>query len=312
MSRPNFDFPGFNDLEGFITLLSDTRAIFKEEPNYQELPLDRPIVFVGDTHGDIETTEQIFDMFFGTHLIAILGDYVTRAPVEHGSIKNIHYLFEVKRSHPEDLILLRGNHETPDHAGIIEIMLDLREFGVDAWRNTSSTLYGTFSDMPYVVSTENGLLGLHGGLPDIKSVRGLKLVPKGIEGFPNNGEGLPAHYQTALQILWNDHVATDEPLITLDGSKKEKGNSVYNYSRHTGRLYNQHHFNNVMSLLGKNVLVRGHDYNEKGYAFDDRLLTIFSASKFVNHGNLKGKYVAVMDDPQKELKTAKELRIVQL
>jgi len=35
MSRPNFDFPGFNDLEGFITLLSDTRAIFKEESSGQ-------------------------------------------------------------------------------------------------------------------------------------------------------------------------------------------------------------------------------------------------------------------------------------
>ena len=140
----------------------------------------------------------------------------------------------MKKFHPEDIILLRGNHETPDHRGVRELYFDLRNFGDDCVLDLANTTYTVFADLPYVVSTENGLLGLHGGLPDIRSVDDLILIPKGIQGFPDGGKGLQSGHQIASQIVWNDHVPNREPLIYGAGIYKEEGDSVRNHRREIG------------------------------------------------------------------------------
>ena len=63
-----------------------------------------------------------------------------------------------------------------------------------------------------------------------------------------------------------------------------------------------------MNLLNKKVLVRGHNYNLKGYSLNNKVLTIFSSKIYAEYGNLKGIYVAI-SDPQKEIKDALDLRI---
>jgi len=63
-----------------------------------------------------------------------------------------------------------------------------------------------------------------------------------------------------------------------------------------------------MSLLGKKVLVRGHNQNLKGYSLNNKVLTVFSSRRYTNYGNLKGAYVAILD-PQKEINNALDLKI---
>src|SRR3989338_7787459 len=99
------------DENEFGDVLLRAKDRLAKEPSLIELPSSRPIVFVGDTHGDIESTEEVLRRFLGNHLIVFLGDYVDRAPAEGSSTYNLMRVLKEKTEHPESIVLLRGNHE---------------------------------------------------------------------------------------------------------------------------------------------------------------------------------------------------------
>lgn len=70
-------------------------------------------IFVGDTHGDFEASNIIWDSFGdevrdGDTYLVFLGDYVDRGSQ---SRKNIKFLLSKKEEVPEGLVLLLGNHD---------------------------------------------------------------------------------------------------------------------------------------------------------------------------------------------------------
>ncbi|MBT5022376.1 hypothetical protein HOK51_03345 [Candidatus Woesearchaeota archaeon] len=302
MNRFLPDIPGYNEPEQYLDFIKKASTIFETEPSLIELPLNKPIAFVGDTHGDFETTEKVYNMFSGSHLLVFLGDYIDRAPKENGSIKNISYLLQKKIENPRDIILLRGNH---DVASIPltwppEFYVSLAKFEKDYVLPISSVYDMTFSSMPYVATTKNGIIGLHGAIPQIKSIDDLVNLPKGIVDSKDN--------KLIDDLLWSD----------LDHEEKygmgEAGfipNEQRSRTGSKGIIINEKYFEEKMKLLEKNVLLRGHDALAKGYCFNNRVLTIFTSEKYIDKGNMKGVFVALMKDPQKEIKTAKDLTIIQ-
>ncbi|HEC80878.1 MAG TPA: hypothetical protein ENI42_00415, partial [Thermoplasmatales archaeon] len=85
--------------------------LFRKEKALCELN-GKTIVFVGDTHGDFETTKAVIKRFFDTDHLVFLGDYIDREPIRWGAIYNIIYLLFLKQRYPEKIILLKGNHES--------------------------------------------------------------------------------------------------------------------------------------------------------------------------------------------------------
>src|SRR3989338_599417 len=279
-----------------IQLLDNTSSIFANEPNYKTLGEDKPIVFIGDTHGDFETTKKIVKKFGETHLLVFLGDYVDRAPEGQCSLNNICYLLELKEKNHANIEMLRGNHEFPEifyYYGFGNEIYEIYE-NEDLLNN----FIELFSQMPYVVTTKNGLIGLHGGLPNISSIDELRNIPKGIKHY--------SHHKIVSQIVWNDNLK--------DGASQKDGIffSERDFKLDEAFLYGEPYFSKQMEILGKNVLVRGHDYQAKGFNLNKKVLTIFTSRMYADYGSLKGVYVAVMDDPKKEIKTAKDLRIEQI
>ena len=83
--------------------------LLEKEPRLIQLPSQGKAVFVGDTHGDLEATQEIVHRYLRKpYRIVFLGDYVDRG--EH-SEENIHYLLQLKSEHPDQIFLLAGNHE---------------------------------------------------------------------------------------------------------------------------------------------------------------------------------------------------------
>jgi len=275
-----------------IEILDDAKEIFKKEPNYLVLKDNKPIVFVGDTHGDFKTTEEIIQRFFEAHRLVFLGDYVDRATSELGSVKNITYLLRLKTEKPEDLIMLRGNHEFRDVFMWHGFSYELQKANLE---NLQEPFEDVFSQLPYTAVTESGLIALHGGLPNISSLDELKNLPKGVTDDYDN--------RVISHIVWNDNVHKDL------SPKGFQPNIMRGCSDEHVLMYDESFFNEKMNIIGKNVLVRSHDYYAKGLSFHDRLLTLFSSRKYAKKGPLKGVFVAIMDNPKKEIKTAKELRI---
>jgi protein phosphatase len=281
-----------------FSLLEQAYFILQEEPNCIAVKSDTPMLFVGDTHGDYDTTEAVFSRFLGTHRLVFLGDYVDRASKHLGSFRNITFALEQKVKHPETVHLLRGNHEFADIFNVYgfgEELVSMKE-GQAMYQSFKRA----FAAMPYVVETENGLIGLHGGMPNIKARAELQKLPKGLDLWSDN--------RTISQIVWNDNVLDSKAKVGDQGIK----NSPRGGSLNSLFVYGEPFFSQKMNLIGKQVLVRGHDYDAKGYGLDDRILTIFTSQRYAYDGRLKGVYVAVMDDPQKELNTAKDLKVVWL
>ncbi|HEC92676.1 MAG TPA: serine/threonine protein phosphatase, partial [Candidatus Atribacteria bacterium] len=67
------------------------------------------IIFVGDTHGDLEASEKVIKKYLKpANKIVFLGDYIDRGP---HSKENLDYLLEQKEKFPNQIYLCGGNHE---------------------------------------------------------------------------------------------------------------------------------------------------------------------------------------------------------
>src|SRR5512139_2495724 len=90
-------------------LVDKVSKILEKEARLIHLPSQGKVVFVGDTHGDLDASQQVIHRYFKKpYHIVFLGDYVDRG---NYSEENIEYLLELKLEHPEEIFLLVGNHE---------------------------------------------------------------------------------------------------------------------------------------------------------------------------------------------------------
>ena len=83
--------------------------------------------------------------------------------------ENIQYLLGLKLEHPEEIFFLAGNHE-----GFMAKQFHPSNF----WSSISfeeRERYGRlFSKFPLAATTQNGILALHGALPDLESLEEMK------------------------------------------------------------------------------------------------------------------------------------------
>ncbi|MBC7099953.1 hypothetical protein H5T52_12770 [Candidatus Bipolaricaulota bacterium] len=59
-----------------FSLAAEFRKVLEKEPRLIRLPPERTTVFVGDTHGDREATEEVLRRYFDElHVLVFLGDF---------------------------------------------------------------------------------------------------------------------------------------------------------------------------------------------------------------------------------------------
>ncbi len=235
-------------------LIEKVGKILEKEPRLIHLPSEGKAVFVGDTHGDLDATEQVIHQYLKKpYRIVFLGDYVDRGDY---SEENIRYLLQLKLEHPDEIFLLAGNHEG----------YQVREFyPVNFWRSLSNKereTYGIiFSKFPLCATSQNGILALHGALPELNSVEEMNQVGLG-----------DANWE---KMVWGDFVESEiEILGDLWGRPQ------------FGRLY----FERMMERYQKQVLVRSHQPHAPLTMFNKRCITIFTS-----HAYLPIRTVAIAD-----------------
>ncbi|HUL38048.1 MAG TPA: metallophosphoesterase family protein [Thermodesulfobacteriota bacterium] len=246
-------------------LFEKAGSVLEKEPRLIHLPSLGKTVFVGDTHGDLDASQQIIRQYLKKpYHIVFLGDYVDRG---HDSRENIQYLLGLKWEHPEEIFLLAGNHE-----GFM-----VKEFyPCNFWSSISSKEkeeYGLlFSKLPLAASTGNGLLALHGALPDLKSLEEMNQIELGDENWD--------------RVVWADFVENEmEILGDLWGRPQ------------FGRAY----FERLMERYQKQVLIRSHQPHAPLTMFKKRCITIFTS-----HAYLPIRTIAIVD-LEKEIRTAEDV-----
>jgi len=210
-----------------------------------EIKKAKKIIFVGDTHGDLEASQKVIKEFLKPqNKIVFLGDYVDRGPF---SKENLNFLLEQKEKFPDQIFLLQGNHE-----GHRILKFSPAEF----WESLTKKEYTTFStiveNMGLALVAKN-IIALHGALPEIEKIEDFEKIEIGDENW--------------FRICWGDFL--DEP-------GEELGVDPFTGRPQFGRDY----FFKLMEKFNKKVLVRSHQPNAPKFMFDDRCLTIFSSSAY--------------------------------
>jgi predicted MPP superfamily phosphohydrolase len=256
------------------SLLTQVEVRFEQEGKLIKLESGR-VVFVGDTHGDLEATRTVIARFLNAeNKIVFLGDYVDRGPK---SAENLNLLLRLKLEHSDNLFLLMGNHE-----GQRAISFQPADF----WEGLNQALHELYarvlSKMPLAVSTPNGIIALHGALPDVENLEDIDNIEFGSRQWQ--------------QITWGDWQEGDGRYLGDD--------------RLTGRpQFGQAWFDEMMSRFEKNVLIRSHQPHARQAMYGRRCLTIFTSSAY--QGLIPQRTIAIAD-LEREVETLDDLVIEAL
>jgi predicted phosphodiesterase len=242
------------DIEKCLEMVT---SIFDKEKALIELKSD--IAFIGDTHGDFETTKSVVKQFFNAEHLVFLGDYIDREPMKWGSIYNITYLLLLKCRYPEKIILLKGNHEC--NYIIPCLPYEFEEEIIDRFgsSNLHKKYVEVFMSMPLIVLANN-VFAAHGGILKRTDLEQLRKIDK------NDSVAIES-------LVWSDPVLSH----TFRGA---------------GNPFNEDDLTKFLDEINARVFIRGHDYNTLGFAiYRNRCLTIFTSRRYKEMGN-KGILVA--------------------
>jgi predicted phosphodiesterase len=251
----------------FEELVDKASKILEKESRLIQLPSQGKVVFVGDTHGDLEASQQVMQRYLRKpYRIVFLGDYVDRGD---DSEENIQYLLGLKLEHPEEIFFLAGNHE-----GFMVKQFHPSSF----WSSISfeeRERYGRlFSKFSLAATTQNGVLAVHGALPDLESLEEISRIELGDENWD--------------RVVWGDFVEKEvEFLGDLWGRPQ----------------FGQPYFERMMERYQKRVLVRSHQPHAPTVMFHNRCVTIFTS-----HAYLPIRKI-VIADLEKEIRDAKDITI---
>lgn len=210
-----------------------------------EIKKAKKVVFVGDTHGDLEASQKVIKEYLKPgNKIVFLGDYVDRGPY---SKENLDFLLEIKAKKPNQIYLLQGNHE--GHR-------ILKFSPADFWESLNKTDYKKYSSIvekfPLAAITKD-IIALHGVLPNVKNLEEINKIKLGSEKW--------------RQITWGDFL-------------NEKGEYL-GTDPFTGRpQFGQDYFLKTMKRFRKKVLIRSHQPTSPLFMFDNQCLTIFTSSAY--------------------------------
>ncbi len=232
-------------------------------------------LIIGDLHGDLKSLLNILYNSAFTQKLAenkdstliFLGDYGDRGP---HSAEVFYIILKLKLAFPEQVILLRGNHEGPEDlkASPHDLPLQFQARFKENWKTAYYEIRELFGCLYNAVLVEERYLMIHGGLSaNINSVTDLARAHL-------------THPETELleDLLWSD---PNEIIKTVSLS-----------SRGAGKFFGRSVTENVLNKIGVKVLIRGHEQCKNGFKLNHngKVLTLFSR-KGAPYYNAYGAYL---------------------
>lgn len=251
-------------------------------------PLGEALV-IGDLHGDLESLIEILNRsgFLqklsqnSSSVMIFLGDYGDRGVY---SAEVYYTILKIKLLFPNQIILMRGNHEGPEDllASPHDLPFQFKiRFG-EGWRTTYTKIRELFNCLYNAVLVEERYLIIHGGLP---------LLAKKMEDLAYAHAKHPKE-SFLKDMLWSD------PTEMIRGTCASP--------RGAGKLFGENVTEEVLNQFNVKILIRGHESCEEGFKLNHkgRVLTIFSR-KGPPYYNLYGAYLSL--DLSKKFQNAEEL-----
>ena len=257
--------------DGFTQLVEDVASLLCHENGkvgnlnilgrLVQLKAKGKALIVSDLHGDLESLIQIMkeSNFLqkmsqsNNAFLIFLGDYGDRGEYS----KEVYYIvLKLKLAFPNQVVLMRGNHEGPEDllASPHDLPMEFQiKFG-QKWTEACSKIRELFDCLYNAVLVEKRYLIIHGGLPH---------EAKGIEDLAYAHTLHPK--QSFLEdMLWSD--------------PNENVKEVCASPRGAGKLFGEDITKQALKRFDARILIRGHEPCEDGFkiSHNGKVLTIFS------------------------------------
>ena len=252
-------------------LIYKSKEIFLAQPVFLEL--ESPINVCGDIHGQyVDLLRILFNVGFPPKVnYLFLGDYVDRG--QH-SLESICLLLALKIKFPNNIYLLRGNHESSLINRVYGFYDECkRRLNIKVWKS----FIDVFNSMPITGSIDDKILCMHGGLS--KHLTDLDMLRKIVRPTEIPDEGL------LCDLLWSD----PDRYGSKEWDMNDRGISVIFNSEVVKKFTEKHNLD---------LIVRAHQVVEEGYEFfaSRRLVTIFSAPNYCGEFDNIGGVLHIDED----------------
>jgi diadenosine tetraphosphatase ApaH/serine/threonine PP2A family protein phosphatase len=227
---------------------------------------------VGDLHGSLTSLISIMN---SSHFVQrmtrnrsstliLLGDYGDRGA---DSAEVYYIVFKLKLLFPEQVILLRGNHEGPEDlmASPHDLPVQFQHRFQKNWTAVYAKIRELWAYLYNAVLVEERYLMVHGG------------VPSSITSTQDLAYAHATHPEKEFleDLLWSD------PSNTVQ--------SVYSSPRGAGKLFGKKVTEDALKKVNAKILIRGHEPFDEGFKIDHdgKVLTLFSTKGppyFNEHG----------------------------
>ncbi|KAK9137034.1 hypothetical protein Sjap_007628 [Stephania japonica] len=255
--------------------------IFMHEPTV--LQLKAPIKIFGDLHGQFGDLMRLFDEYGYPSTAGdityidylFLGDYVDRG--QH-SLETITLLLALKIEYPENVHLIRGNHEAADINALFGFRIECIERmgendGIWAWTRFNQL----FNFLPLAALIEKKIICMHGGIGrSIHSVEQIEKLERPIT--------MDAGSIVLMDLLWSDPTENDS-VEGLRPNARGPGLVTFGPDRVTDFCKR-----NKLQLI-----IRAHECVMDGFErfAQGQLITLFSATNYCGTANNAGALLVV-------------------
>lgn len=245
--------------------------IFKEEESL--IQLNSPIYVAGDIHGQYEDLLRLFNCCGNPDKARFLfmGDYVDRGKQ---SLETICLLFLYKIKYPNNIFLLRGNHESASVNKVYGFYDECKNrISIKVWK----LFCDTFVYLPFSAIVESRIFVTHGGLgPELKCMNDISKIKRPCE-VPDEG--------LICDLVWADPLDGQ----TCDFSYNERGVSV---------TFSEDYCQKFVKENDLDLICRAHQVVEEGFEFfgNQNLVTVFTAPNYTGEFNNNGAVMYVDKD----------------
>ncbi|KAG5487569.1 hypothetical protein GH5_07922 [Leishmania sp. Ghana 2012 LV757] len=282
-----------------ISVCSMCREVVAKEPLF--VHLKSPITVFGDIHGNFADMgyflEKViaFDdvtLKYTMQNLLFLGDYVDRGVF---SLECVMYLFALKVINPTKVTLLRGNHESPEVNGDMDVYgyssfkyqcLDKfgRDRGMDVWVAVNEV----FQYLPVIADIDKKIFCVHGGLPQYSGGEDKRLEILSDPNFPRIPVVQCADPTNVAQrmmvndLLWSDPAPPDQQLDRYGFGPNPRGPDIKTFGSRAVDMFCERY--------NYQYIFRAHQEKADGLRLSDnaRVVTIFSTSDYAGHQNGAG------------------------
>ncbi|KAG0470169.1 hypothetical protein HPP92_016869 [Vanilla planifolia] len=255
--------------------------IFIQEPTV--LQLRAPVKVFGDLHGQFGDLMRLFDEYGFPSTAGdityidylFLGDYVDRG--QH-SLETICLLLALKIEYPENVHIIRGNHEAADINALFGFRLECIERmgesdGIWAWTRFNQL----FNCLPLAALIEKKIICMHGGIGrSINTVEQIEKIERPIT--------MDVGSIVLMDLLWSDPTENDS-IEGLRPNARGPGLVTFGPDR-------------VTEFCKRNklqLIIRAHECVMDGFErfAQGQLITLFSATNYCGTANNAGALLVI-------------------